>query len=73
MDTAIRRAVHETNPHVTFDDGTDTLLRLGCLLFLEKVAAEAHEVARLEGQKSEVSADDVRKAVKSVLSDVRQF
>jgi len=73
MDTAIRRAALQSNPNVTFDEGTDTLLRLGCYLFLEKVAAEAHEVARLEGKKSDVSSEDVRKAVKSVLSDVRQF
>jgi len=73
MDTAIRRAVLQTNPNVVFDDGTDTLLRLGCFLFLEKVAKEAHEAARLEGKKTEVNGEDVRKAVKTVLSEVRQF
>ena len=73
MDTAIRRAVNETSPNVTFEDGTDTLLRLGCFLFLEKVALEAHEAARLEGKKSEVNGEDVRKAIKSVIADIRQF
>ena len=73
MDTAIRRAVLEASPHVSFDEGTDTLLRLGCFLFLERVASEAHEAARLEGKKTEVNGEDVRKAVKTVISDIRQF
>ena len=73
MDTAIRRSVAQTNPNVVFDQGTDALLRLGCYLFLEKVAKEAHEVARIEGKKSDVNSEDVRRAVKTVLSEVRQF
>jgi hypothetical protein len=73
MERAIRRRVLETSPNVVFEDGTDTLLKLGCLLFLEKVASEAREVARLEGSKTKVGGDEVKKAVTSVMADVRQF
>lgn len=73
MDTAIRRNVTLTNPNVVFDEGTDTLLRLGCYLFLEKVAQEAHETARIEGKKTDVNGDDVRRAATAILSEVRQF
>ena len=73
MDNAVRRVARDSNPNLVFEEGTDVLLRLGCLLFLEKVAKEAHETARAEGRTMEVSSEDVKPAAKAVLSDVRQF
>jgi histone H3/H4 len=73
MDNAVRRVAKQSNPNLVFEEGTDVLLRLGCLLFLEKVAKETHETARAEGRKLEVSSEDVKRAATAVLSEVRQF
>jgi len=73
MDTAIRRVVQQASPNVVFEEGSDILLRLGCFLFLEKIAEESHESARLEGKKSEIGGEDFRKALKTLISDIKQF
>jgi len=72
VDNGVRKTVLSSFPNTTFDEGTDKLLRLGSLLFLERLAHESREVASLEGKRY-VGGDEVRKALKAVLSDIRQF
>lgn len=72
QDAQVRKVVTEASPDVTFEDGADTLLRLGCFLFLEKVAKEAHELGRIEEAKK-VTGPVATRACKSAMSDVRQF
>jgi hypothetical protein len=72
VDIGVRKVVSEASFNYTFEEGADVLLRLGSLLFLEKLAKEAQDLARLEGQKR-VTAPVAVKATKAVLSDVRQF
>lgn len=72
IDKAIRTVVLDMSPESHFEEGVDTLLRLGCLLYLERLANESREVAAFDGKKH-VNAQVVKKAAKSVVSDIRQF
>ena len=72
IDNAIRKVLTDAEADIGFEEGSDVLLRLGCYLFLEKVARESRDVALMEDKK-QINGLVLRKAVKSVLSDVRQF
>ena len=72
IDQAVRKIVLEVSPDAQFESGADTLLRLGCLLYLERLASESRDTAVLD-RKNHISAQVVSKAAKTVISDIRQF